>query len=120
MLDESTEEEVENNRKEEEGGNKEEERMSDELMMNDSEDGNVDDSVGITNATKQILTSICSVLSLFFNDNYKNDYHVSLEKVMELKKFEHEEKAVSLYFWGKKCMPLGHFLDNLLGLLYLP
>lgn len=52
------------------------------------------DSV-ITNATKTMLTSICTVFSLFFDEQFKNDYHVSLEKLMELKKFEHGKQVVS-------------------------
>lgn len=69
-----------------------------ENSTNEQETHNVDDSAALTNATKQILTSICSVWSLFFDEKYKNDYHVSLEKVMELKKFEHGERAVSYSF----------------------
>lgn len=49
----------------------------------------------ISNATKSILTSICTVFNLFFDEKYRYDYHVSLEKVMVLKKFEHEKRAVS-------------------------
>lgn len=51
----------------------------------------------ITNATKTMLTAICTVFGLFFDDVYKNDYHVSLEKVMQVKKFEDRERAVSIY-----------------------
>lgn len=51
----------------------------------------------ITNATKTMLTGICTVFGLFFDDVYKNDYHVSLEKVMQVKNYENGERAVSIY-----------------------
>lgn len=52
----------------------------------------------ITNATKNILTSIITVFCLLFDDNYKSDYQVSLERIMQLKKFEHAERNVSPIF----------------------
>lgn len=52
----------------------------------------------ITNATKTILMSITMVFCLLFDDNYKSDYQVSLEKIMQMKKFEHSEKNVSHIF----------------------
>jgi len=68
----------------------------DELNASISNSGFKED-LAITNATKTMLSSICTVFNLFFDDNYKNDYHVSLEKVMQLKKFEHGgERAVSI------------------------
>lgn len=54
--------------------------------------GNDDDSA-ITNATKNLLSSIRMVFCLFFDEKYNSDYHVSLEKVMQLKKFEHGDGA---------------------------
>lgn len=53
----------------------------------------------ITTATKTMLTSIRTVLSLFFDELFKNDYHVSLEKLMEMKKFEHGKRTVGLLFF---------------------
>lgn len=49
--------------------------------------------LAITNATKNVLTSICTVFDLFFDENYQNDYHVSLEKVMRLKNVEPKRRA---------------------------
>jgi len=63
------------------------------MENNSSKDQNSD--LAITNATKTLLSSICSVFSLFYNEKYKFDYHVSLVKVMHLKKFEHKERGVS-------------------------
>lgn len=60
---------------------------------NFSQGNSYDDS--ITNATKNILTSITMVLSLLFDENYQSDYQVSLEKIMQLKKFEHAERKVN-------------------------
>lgn len=60
-----------------------------ETKVTDQEDA------AISNATKNLLSSICLVFSLLFDEKYKFDYHVSLEKVMELKKFEHKPRAVS-------------------------
>ncbi|XP_050434380.1 Fanconi anemia group J protein homolog isoform X2 [Adelges cooleyi] len=53
----------------------------------------------ISNATKQLLTSVCTVFDFLFDDKYKNDYHVSLEKVMHVKKFEHGERPVTVDGW---------------------
>lgn len=64
-----------------------------EMLENRSSQDNVD--AAITNATKTILSSICSVFSLLYDEKYKFDYHVSLEKIMELKKYEHKERGVS-------------------------
>lgn len=84
-----------------------EENKLKELQMNKNglyqEKDNIEENIGsensndlaITNATKTILTSICTVFCLFFDNSYKNDYHVSLEKVMELKKYKPGEQAVS-------------------------
>lgn len=62
---------------------------------NNDQDHQMSDST-ISNATKSMLTSICTVFGLFFDEKYRYDYHVSLEKVMEMKKFEHEKRAVSV------------------------
>lgn len=64
-----------------------------ETLENRSSQDNVD--AAITNATKTVLSSICSVFSLLYDEKYKFDYHVSLEKIMELKKYEHKERGVS-------------------------
>lgn len=65
----------------------------DETIENFSPQDNFDAS--ITNATKTLLSSICSVFSLLHDEKYKFDYHVSLEKIMELKKYEHKDRRVS-------------------------
>ncbi|XP_025422796.1 Fanconi anemia group J protein homolog isoform X2 [Sipha flava] len=49
----------------------------------------------ITNATKNILTSIITVFCLLFDDDYKSDYQVSLERIMQMKKFEHADRNTS-------------------------
>lgn len=54
------------------------------------------DDLAITNATKTLLSSVCGVFCLFFNEGFRNDYHVSLEKVMQLKTYEHGARAVSV------------------------
>lgn len=63
-------------------------------------DGNAiiskDDDAAITNATKNLLSSICMVFCLFFDEKYNSDYHVSLERVMQQKRFEHGDGAVSI------------------------
>lgn len=57
------------------------------------------EDMAITNATKSMLTSICMIFCLFFDDKYVNDYHISLEKMMQVKKSEHKEvQAVSFGF----------------------
>lgn len=63
------------------------------IDIHSSQDQNVD--VAITNATKNLLSSICTVFSLLYDEKYKFDYHVSLEKIMQIKKFEHKERGVS-------------------------
>lgn len=75
----------------------------DETIENRSSQDTNDD-VAITNATKNLLSSICMVFSLLYDDKYKFDYHVSLEKIMQLKKFEHKER-------GKKGT-LGGWIDS--------
>jgi len=66
----------------------------DETIENrSSQDKNED--AAITNATKTLLSSICMVFSLLYDEKYKFDYHVSLEKIMQIKKFEHKERGVS-------------------------
>lgn len=57
------------------------------------------DDIAITNATKSMLTSICMIFCLFFDDKYVNDYHISLEKMMQVKKSENKDvQAVSFNF----------------------
>uniref|UniRef100_A0A2H8TS50 DNA 5'-3' helicase n=1 Tax=Melanaphis sacchari TaxID=742174 RepID=A0A2H8TS50_9HEMI len=65
-----------------------------EMIENHSSKDQNSDLV-ITNATKTLLSSICSVFSLFYDEKYKYDYHVSLAKVMQLKKFEHKGRGIS-------------------------
>jgi len=67
-----------------------------ENRLLETEDSSPYDSA-ISNATKNLLTSICTVFGLFFDENYKNDYHVSLEKLMRLNKFEQKKRTVSRF-----------------------
>jgi len=60
--------------------------MAESTVSSQEEDSSV------TNATKTLLMSICVVFSFFFDDKYKNDYRVSLEKLMQLNKLENEKK----------------------------
>ncbi|XP_060833332.1 Fanconi anemia group J protein homolog isoform X1 [Rhopalosiphum padi] len=92
LAEENESDETKNSKKENvenELGDKDE---NETIENNSSKDQDSDSA--ITNATKTLLSSICSVFSLFYDEKYKYDYHVSLVKVMHLKKFEHKERGI--------------------------
>ncbi|XP_050544910.1 Fanconi anemia group J protein homolog isoform X2 [Daktulosphaira vitifoliae] len=53
----------------------------------------------ISNATKQLLGSIITTFEFLFDEKYKNDYHVSLEKVMQVKKYEYNDSPLTVDGW---------------------
>lgn len=89
LAEESEPDDTEKDTKENELVEKDEDETIENHLSQDSFDAS------ITNATKNLLSSICSVFSLLYDEKYTFDYHVSLEKFMELKKYEHKERRVS-------------------------
>lgn len=85
-MSENEKAEMEDVKKEPENTNALEQETAEPTVSNQAEDSS------ITNATKNLLMSICVVFSFFFDDKYKNDYHVSLEKLMQINKLENENK----------------------------
>lgn len=93
LAEESESDETKNSKKEN-VENELEDKDENETIENQSSKDQITD-LAITNATKTLLSSICSVFSLFYDEKYKFDYHVSLVKAMHLKKIEHKERGVS-------------------------